>query len=98
MTWTTKLFAVGIAMVGGVIVMRCVPRESRHRASRAVTDWMTKKMLNHMDRMMASLPEGAPPKLVASILPKLREQNEQIIGMLREQNDLLREQRQKTAA
>lgn len=98
MTWMTKLIALGIATVGSVVVLRCVPRESRHRASRAVGDWMTKKMLNHMGRMMASLPESAPPKLIASILPKLQEQNEQIIEMLREQNDLLRDQRQKTAA
>ncbi len=98
MTWMTKLFTLGIATVGGVIVLRCVPRESRHRASRAVTDWMTNKMLNHMGRMMASLPEGAPPKLIASILPKLQEQNEQIIATLREQNELLRQQRQRTAA
>lgn len=98
MTWMTKLFALGIATVGGVIVLRSVPRESRHRASRAVGDWMTKKMLNHMGRMMASLPEGAPPKLIASILPKLRQQNEEIIAMLREQNELLRQQRQRTAA
>jgi hypothetical protein len=98
MTWMTKLFGLGIATVGGVAVLRCIPRESRHRATRAVGDWMTKQMLNHMGRMMANLPEGAPPKLIASILPKLQDQNEQIIAMLREQNDLLRQQRQKTAA
>jgi hypothetical protein len=45
-----------------------------------------------MDRMMAGLPEGAPPKLVMTILPRLQEQNDQIIAMLREQNELLRHQ------
>ncbi len=40
--------------------------------------------------MMDSLPEGAPPKLILSVLPKLQAQNEQIIAMLREQNELLR--------
>jgi hypothetical protein len=49
-------------------------------------------MINHMGRVMASLPESAPPKLVASILPRLLSQNEQIIAMLREQNELLRQQ------
>ncbi len=98
MTWMTKLAALGIATVGGVIVLRCVPHESRNRASRAIGGWMTKKMLGHMGRMMASLPEGAPPKLIVSILPKLQEQNEQIIAMLREQNEILRQQRQRTAA
>jgi hypothetical protein len=98
MTWMTKLTALGIAAVGGVIVLRCIPTESRTRASRAIGDWMTKKMLNHMGRMMASLPEGAPPKLIASILPKLLEQNEQIIAILGQQNELLRQQRERTAA
>ena len=46
---------------------------------------------------MASLPEGSPPKLVMSVLPKLQEQNEQIIAMLREQNELLREQQRASA-
>jgi hypothetical protein len=45
-----------------------------------------------MERMMANLPDNAPPKLVSSILPKLQAQNEQIIAMLREQNGLLRQQ------
>jgi hypothetical protein len=49
-------------------------------------------MLAGMEHMMASLPEGAPPKLIMSILPKLQAQNDQIITMLREQNELLREQ------
>jgi hypothetical protein len=45
-----------------------------------------------MEQMMASLPANAPPKLVMSILPKLQAQNEQIIALLLEQNELLREQ------
>jgi hypothetical protein len=48
-------------------------------------------MAEHMERMMARLPENAPPRLVVSILPRLQAQNEQIIALLREQNELLRE-------
>jgi hypothetical protein len=44
-----------------------------------------------MEHMMASLPEGSPPKLIMSVLPRLRDQNDQMIAMLREQNELLRE-------
>ena len=33
----------------------------------------------------------APPKLIMSVLPKLQVQNDQIIALLREQNELLRE-------
>jgi hypothetical protein len=53
---------------------------------------MKRRMAEHMERMMARLPENAPPRLVMSILPRLQAQNEQIIALLREQNELLREQ------
>ncbi len=96
MSWTTKIVALGIAATGGVIALRLIPTEQRHRMGRAVGDWTNRKMIDHMGRMMASLPEGAPPKLIASILPKLQAQNEQIIAMLREQNELLRQRQPKT--
>ena len=43
-----------------------------------------------MKRMMASMPEDSPPKLVMSILPRLQAQNEEILALLKEQGDLLR--------
>jgi len=86
------LIALVVATVGSVIAFRCLPRESRDR----LTSLAGQRMLKGMEHMMASLPEGAPPKLVMSILPKLKAQNDQIIAMLREQNELLREQ-QRTA-
>ncbi len=99
----TRLALLGVATIGGVIAFRCVPRESRHRLTRAVGDWMTTRIAKHMDRMMANLPESAPPKLVMSVLPKLQAQNEQIIAMLRQQiamlrqqNELLRQQQRRT--
>jgi hypothetical protein len=88
----SRLIALGVATVGVVVAFRCVSRKSRQRRAAAVGHWMAK----HMERMMASLPEDAPPKLVMSILPKLRAQNDQIIAMLQEQNELLRAQ-QRTA-
>jgi hypothetical protein len=45
-----------------------------------------------MEHMMAALPEGSPLRLVLSVLPKLQTQDDQIIAMLREQNDLPRQQ------
>jgi len=44
-----------------------------------------------MKRMMNAMPEDSPPKLVMSILPRLQEQNDQILALLKEQNDLLRQ-------
>lgn len=40
--------------------------------------------------LLEKLPEDLPPKLVKSILPRLQQQNEEIIGLLRAQNELLR--------
>ncbi len=82
------LVAVGLATVGALIAFRCLPAEVRHR----LTARAKRRMFAGMEHMMASLPEGAPPKLVMSILPKLQAQNDQLIAMLREQNELLREQ------
>lgn len=43
-----------------------------------------------MERMMQAMPEDSPPKLITSILPRLQEQNDQILALLTEQNELLR--------
>jgi hypothetical protein len=86
-----KLTAVGAAAAGGLIVFRCLPRETRDRMTGAMTHWMARHMAEHMEKMTAGFPENAPPRLVMSILPRLRAQNDQIIAMLQEQNELLRE-------
>lgn len=92
MTWVTKFAVLGLAAVGGTIALWCIPVETRHRVTRAAGDWVNKKMLDYMGRVLASLPEAAPPRLVMSILPKLEAQNERILALLREQNALLRRQ------
>jgi hypothetical protein len=43
-----------------------------------------------MERMMQAMPEDSPPKLITSILPRLQEQNDQVLTLLKEQNELLR--------
>jgi hypothetical protein len=82
------LVALGVVALGGVIASRYLPRESRGRLS----DVVGRRIMKRMERMMASLPEGAPPKLVMSVLPRLQAQNDEISEMLREQNELLRKQ------
>jgi hypothetical protein len=85
-----RLVLLGAATVGGLIAYRCLSPETRHR----LTGTVKRRMMEHMEKMMAGLPEDAPPKLVMSILPKLRAQNDQIIALLQEQNDLLRGRQQ----
>ena len=82
-----RLIAFGVIVVGGVIALQALARAKRGQ----LTATLRGGMLKRMERMMASLPEGSPPKLVMSILPQLRDQNDQIIKMLREQNELLSE-------
>lgn len=81
------LIPLGVALVGGVIAYRLLPQAKRGR----LTETVGRRMAKRFEHMMASLPEGAPPKMIMSMLPKLEAQNDRIIAMLREQNDLLRE-------
>ena len=82
-----KFIALGLVGLGGVIAFRFLPQELRPRPAVALRRWIAK----HMEQLMLSLPANAPPKLVMSILPKLRAQNDEIIALLREQNDKLRD-------
>ncbi len=82
------LVAVGAVTLGAVIGFRCLARESYGH----VGDVIGRRILKRMEHLMASLPEGAPPKLVMSVLPRLQAQNDQIIALLRDQNELLRKQ------
>ena len=79
--------ALGLAAAGGAIAFACLPSQARGR----LTGRAKRRMLKGMEHMMASLPEDAPPKLIMSVLPKLQAQNDQLIAMLREQNELLRD-------
>ena len=83
------IIAATLAAAGGVIAFRCLPSDVRNR----LTARASHRMLLGLQRMMASLPADAPPPLIMSILPKLQAQSEKDITMLREQNELLHEQR-----
>lgn len=78
-----RMIAVVVLAVAGLVV-------GRHLlvgGSRPSPAAMRRKM---MDRMMRAMPEGSPPKVITSVLPRLHEQNEEIIALLKEQNALLR--------
>lgn len=85
-----RSIALGAAVVGGVVAFRSLSRAPRRRLTGAIG----RRMRQRMEHMMASLPDDAPPKLIMSVLPRLRDQNDQIIAMLREQNEVLRAQLQ----
>ncbi len=81
--------AIGIATVGGAIVYQLLSKERRDRLASAMERGMARRMGHAMD----SLPDDAPPKLVKQGIPKLQEQNEEILELLREQNELLKERK-----
>jgi len=82
-------FLLTIAIAGAALLVghQLLAQSGPQRASFA---GMRRKI---MKRMIDAMPEDSPPKLVMSILPRLQEQNDQILALLKEQADLLREQR-----
>ena len=79
--------ALGIAGIAGLIAFRFLPSDVRGH----LTSVIKHRISQRCERIIAGLPEGSPPKLVMSVLPKLQAQNDQIIAMLKEQNELIRE-------
>lgn len=82
-----KVIILGAGLVGAAIGFRL----RSATPGRGLGSALGRRMLRHMESVIAKLPEDAPPKLVMSVLPRLREQNDQIVAMLSEQNALLRE-------
>lgn len=81
-----KLLALGTIVVGGVIAVRSFLRSEEGGARRPLGT--VKQRI--MARMLEGMPADSPPKLVMSILPRLQQQNDEIISLLREQSELLR--------
>lgn len=89
-----RLLTLGSVALGAAAAYRYWPGESRS----GLKDVARRRVMKRMEQMMASLPEDSPPKLVMSVLPRLQAQNEEIIALLRVQNDLLRERASGIAA
>ena len=88
------LLALGTVVVGALIAARRVLSSEIRRPDRRSGATMRQRM---MARMLEGLPPDSPPKLVMSILPRLQQQNDEIIALLREQNELLRRARTEPA-
>jgi hypothetical protein len=81
------LAALGAVTMGGLIAARRLLRSS---GGTPEAPSGTKARPGIMTRVFEGLPPDSPPKLIMTILPRLREQNDDIISLLREQNELLR--------
>jgi hypothetical protein len=84
-----RLLLVSGILVGGAVASRILSDEQREPLSRLATR-IRERLKSHMRRMMEEMPEDSPPRLVMSTLPRLAEQNDQILALLREQNALMR--------
>lgn len=88
------LIALGAGAVAGAIALRFLPRKRRaHLASN-----IKRRVRERLEHAMAGLPENSPPKLIMHVLPKLKAQNEEIIALLREQNELLKKDERRSVA
>ncbi len=87
----TKTLLLTAVLVGGSIAaLRLMPAERRERLSQR-RERMMEQMRERMSSMVESLPEDSPPKVIMTGIRRMQEQNEEIVALLREQNDLLRE-------
>jgi hypothetical protein len=82
-----RQLALAAVVVGGMIAARRLVPSGRGGPDRRPGPTIRQRL---MARMIEGLPPDSPPKLVMSILPRLRQQNDEIIALLREQNELLR--------
>ena len=81
-----KRFLMIVALAGAVVLVG----QQLGAHNRPRRNGFARMRHEMMKRMMAAMPEDSPPKLIMSILPRLKEQNEQILALLEEQRDLLR--------
>jgi hypothetical protein len=85
-----RLLLVSGILVGGAVASRILSEKQGEPLSRFAAN-IRERLKSHMQRMMEEMPEDTPPRLVMSTLPRLAEQNDQILALLREQNALMRE-------
>jgi hypothetical protein len=85
-----RLVLVSGIFAGGFVTSRILSRRQPAPTTR-FAEKMRERFQSHMGRMLESMPEDSPPRLVVSTLPRLAEQNDQILALLREQNALMRE-------
>ncbi len=77
------LLLTAIVFGGVFVARRLLTAERREGLSRLPATMM--------ERCMEMMPEDSPPMVMTSSLRRMQEQNEELLALLREQNELLRE-------
>lgn len=90
-----RLLVLGAVLTGVVMAARRLVPSEQGGADRRPVPTVRQRLVA---RMLEGMPPDSPPRLVMSILPRLQQQNDEIIALLREQNELLRRERSALAA
>ncbi len=85
---TKILFLIAIVLGAAAAVRRLLPAERRTQLLESLGE-MPATM---MERCMESMPEDSPPKVMVSTMRRFEEQNDELVGLVREQNKLLKKQ------
>ena len=84
-----KLFFLTAVVLGtAVVVRRLVPSERRTE----LRESLAQMPMTMMERCMEIMPEDSPPKVMMSAMRRFEEQNDELVGLIREQNKLLKKQ------
>jgi len=81
------LLLMAILGCGALAVRQLLSPERRERIAHLKAN-VSKRM---MERMIEQMPDDCPPKLIMSTLPRLQQQSDEILALLRVQNDRLQE-------
>ena len=82
------LFLMAVVLGTAVVVRRLVPPERRTQ----LRESLAHMPMTMMERCMEIMPEDSPPKVMMSAMRRFEEQNDELVGLIREQNKLLKKQ------
>ncbi len=84
-----KLFFLMAVVLGtAVVVRRLVPAERRTQ----LRESLAQMPMTMMERCMEIMPEDSPPKVMMSAMRRFEEQNDELLGLIREHNKLMKKQ------
>ena len=92
-------FLMAVVLGTAVVVRRLVPAERRTQLRESLAQ-MPMTMMERcmeimpemMERCMEIMPEDSPPKVMMSAMRRFEEQNDELLGLIREHNKLMKKQ------
>jgi hypothetical protein len=86
-----KLLILAVAVFFAVKAVRRLMPSEAGEGGFDVRGTMAERLMERCRRMMEEMPEDFPPKLMMSSLQRIQGQNDELLTLMREQNELLRE-------